>query len=69
MINSICYLFITGDESLATNYREQKKIGYVMKAVWAIAHGLHNMMTEVCGANYNGTCKEMKPFNHSHLVV
>ncbi|KAK0083329.1 hypothetical protein PV325_008966 [Microctonus aethiopoides] len=58
----------TGNESLATNYQEQKKNGYVMKAIWTIAHGLHNMITEVCGANYYGTCEEMKPFNHSNLV-
>ncbi|KAK0162675.1 hypothetical protein PV327_006432 [Microctonus hyperodae] len=60
--------FCTGNESLATDYQEQRKIGFVMKAVWAMAHALHNMLQEICGINYSGVCYKILPFDHSKLL-
>ncbi|XP_048507154.1 metabotropic glutamate receptor 1-like [Athalia rosae] len=53
----------TGNEKLSDRYKQDPKMSFVMKSFWAMAHGLHNMLEEVCGKNFSGVCKEMHPFN------
>ncbi|XP_024944343.1 metabotropic glutamate receptor 1 isoform X2 [Cephus cinctus] len=53
----------TGNETLADKYKQDPKMSFVMKSFWAIAHGLHNMLEEICGHDYDGVCKEVYPFN------
>ncbi|XP_023317517.1 metabotropic glutamate receptor 1-like [Trichogramma pretiosum] len=63
----------TGEERLTQErYRQDPKMSFVMKSFWVMAHGLHNMLEDVCGHNYTGVCKEMIPFNgtrfRNHLM-
>lgn len=44
-------------------------MSFVMKSFWAMAHGLHNMLEEVCGKNFFGLCKEIHPFNGTLFKV
>ncbi|XP_015119190.1 metabotropic glutamate receptor 1 isoform X2 [Diachasma alloeum] len=53
----------TGAEKLSERYNQDPKMSFVMKSFWAMAHGLHNMLEEICGRGYFGVCKEMYPFN------
>ncbi|XP_046415197.1 metabotropic glutamate receptor 1-like [Neodiprion fabricii] len=53
----------TGNEKLSEKYKQDPKMSFVMKSFWAMAHGLHNMLEEVCGKNFYGVCKAMRPFN------
>ncbi|KAJ8676065.1 hypothetical protein QAD02_011851 [Eretmocerus hayati] len=67
------YKNVAGEERMTYDkYRQDPKMSFVMKSFWAMAHGLHNMLEEVCGHNYTGACKEMFPFNgtryQNHLM-
>ncbi|XP_043266635.1 metabotropic glutamate receptor 1-like [Venturia canescens] len=53
----------TGTEKLSEKYKQDPKMSFVMKSFWAMAHGLHSMLEEICGRGYYGVCKEMYPFN------
>ncbi|XP_011297984.1 metabotropic glutamate receptor 1 isoform X2 [Fopius arisanus] len=53
----------TGEERLEERYSQDPKMSFVMKSFWAMAHGLHSMLEEICGRDYSGVCKEMYPFN------
>ena len=65
----------TGDESLRDfvgrrkpRYKQDNKMSFVVKAIWTMAHGLHNMQQEICGKNVKGLCNDMLPVNGSILL-
>lgn len=58
-----------GEENLATNYKQDSKLSFVIKAIYTLAHGLHNMRNDVCGKNYVGLCEKLLPFNGSLYKV
>ncbi|XP_041353845.1 metabotropic glutamate receptor 5-like isoform X2 [Gigantopelta aegis] len=51
----------TGNESLA-NPEQDSKLGFVMNAVYTMAHALHNMHRDVCG-KVHGLCDKITPIN------
>lgn len=53
----------TGNEKLYERYRQDPKMSFVIKSFWTMAYGLDNMLKDVCGFKYKGTCREMFPFN------
>ena len=54
---------ISGRESLEAGYKQDTKLGFIVKAILALAHSLHNMQEELCGDTARGVCDNMKPFN------
>ncbi|KAA0189018.1 hypothetical protein HAZT_HAZT005164 [Hyalella azteca] len=56
----------TGDESLSERYYQDTKMSFVMKAVYTMAHGLHNLQRAVCGP-VKGICPGMLPINGSQF--
>nr|XP_020463647.1 metabotropic glutamate receptor 1-like [Monopterus albus] len=56
-----------GYESLEDNYVQDSKMGFVINAIYAMAHGLHDMHTHLC-PGYVGLCDAMKPVDGSHLL-
>ena len=57
------YRVISGDESLQTGYKQDTKLGFIVKAILALAHSLHHMQVELCGDTGRGVCQDMKPFD------
>lgn len=57
----------TGYESLEDNYVQDSKMGFVINAIYAMAHGLHDMHTHLCPGHV-GLCENMKPVDGSHLL-
>ncbi|CAG13194.1 unnamed protein product [Tetraodon nigroviridis] len=57
----------TGYESLEDNYVQDSKMGFVINAIYAMAHGLHDMHTHLCPGHL-GLCENMKPVDGSHLL-
>ncbi|XP_048526534.1 metabotropic glutamate receptor 1 [Dendroctonus ponderosae] len=58
--------YCTGQESLQTNYKQDPKLSFVIKAIYSLAHALHSMIQAVCGVS-SGFCPQMLPFNGSLL--
>ncbi|XP_034051366.1 metabotropic glutamate receptor 1-like isoform X2 [Thalassophryne amazonica] len=56
-----------GYESLEDNYVQDSKMGFVINAIYAMAHGLHDMQTHLCPGHV-GLCDAMKPVDGSHLL-
>lgn len=56
-----------GYESLEDNYVQDSKMGFVINAIYAMAHGLHDMHTHLCPGHV-GLCDNMKPIDGSHLL-
>lgn len=56
-----------GYESLEDNYVQDSKMGFVINAIYAMAHGLHDMHTHLCPGHV-GLCENMKPVDGSHLL-
>ncbi|KAM8913449.1 metabotropic glutamate receptor 1b isoform 5-T5 [Spinachia spinachia] len=56
-----------GYESLEDNYVQDSKMGFVINAIYAMAHGLHDMHTVLCPGHV-GLCENMKPVDGSHLL-
>ena len=54
---------ISGDESLQAGYKQDTKLGFIVKAIYTLAHSLHHMQEELCGDTSKGVCDNMKPFN------
>ncbi|XP_045107628.1 metabotropic glutamate receptor 5-like isoform X2 [Portunus trituberculatus] len=54
----------TKNESLAINYKQDTKMAFVMKAIYTMAWGLHNMHRALCQPG-EGLCKAMLPINGS----
>uniref|UniRef100_A0A3Q2Q6G2 Glutamate metabotropic receptor 1 n=1 Tax=Fundulus heteroclitus TaxID=8078 RepID=A0A3Q2Q6G2_FUNHE len=57
----------SGYESLEDNYVQDSKMGFVINAIYAMAHGLHDMHSHLCPGHV-GLCDNMKPIDGSHLL-
>ncbi|KAM3602580.1 uncharacterized protein V6R79_006775 [Siganus canaliculatus] len=57
----------TGNESLHENYVQDSKMGFVINAIYAMAHGLHDMHQELCPGK-PGLCEAMDPIDGSKLL-
>ncbi|XP_078741699.1 metabotropic glutamate receptor 1-like, partial [Lampetra fluviatilis] len=57
----------TGNENLQTNYVQDSKMGFVINAIYAMAHGLHRMQRSLCGGHL-GLCAAMRPVDGSALL-
>uniref|UniRef100_A0A6Q2Y1A5 Metabotropic glutamate receptor 1 n=1 Tax=Esox lucius TaxID=8010 RepID=A0A6Q2Y1A5_ESOLU len=57
----------TGNESLHDNYVQDSKMGFVINAIYAMAHGLHDMHSELCPGQ-PGLCEAMDPIDGSKLL-
>uniref|UniRef100_A0AAX7U6A0 Metabotropic glutamate receptor 1 n=1 Tax=Astatotilapia calliptera TaxID=8154 RepID=A0AAX7U6A0_ASTCA len=57
----------SGYESLEDNYVQDSKMGFVINAINAMAHGLHDMHSHLCPGHV-GLCDAMKPVDGSHLL-
>ncbi|XP_044259087.1 metabotropic glutamate receptor 5-like [Tribolium madens] len=55
----------SGEESLLDKYRQDSKLSFVIKAVYSLAHALHDMQQDKCGPGTTGTCEKLLPFNGS----
>ena len=53
----------SGNESLSAGYKQDTKLGFIVKAIYTLAHSLHHMQEELCGDTSKGVCDKMKPFN------
>lgn len=62
----ICF-YVTGNESLEENYVQDSKMGFVINAIYAMAHGLQNMHQALCPGHV-GLCDAMKPIDGSKLL-
>ncbi|XP_027028252.1 metabotropic glutamate receptor 1b isoform X2 [Tachysurus fulvidraco] len=56
-----------GYESLEDNYVQDSKMGFVINAIYAMAHGLHDMHEYLC-PDYVGLCEAMDPIDGSKLL-
>ncbi|XP_063225239.1 uncharacterized protein LOC134532599 isoform X5 [Bacillus rossius redtenbacheri] len=59
----------TGKERLKERYRADPKLSFVMKALYTMAYGLHNMVQAVCGNGSRGVCPGLFPFDGSLFKV
>ncbi|XP_038160133.1 metabotropic glutamate receptor 1 isoform X1 [Cyprinodon tularosa] len=57
----------SGNEGLHENYIQDSKMGFVINAIYAMAHGLHDMHKELC-AGQTGLCEAMDPIDGSKLL-
>ncbi|XP_066536457.1 metabotropic glutamate receptor 1b [Hoplias malabaricus] len=57
----------SGYESLEDNYVQDSKMGFVINAIYAMAHGLHDMHQHLC-PGYVGLCEAMDPIDGSKLL-
>lgn len=62
-------LDVTGDESLQDRYKQDTKMGFVIKASLAMAWALHRVQQSVCGEGSSGLCPAMLPIDGSLLRV
>ena len=58
-----------GVESLKEKYKQDSKMGFVIKATLAMAWALHHLQQSVCGAGSSGLCPAMLPVDGSLLRV
>uniref|UniRef100_A0A8C9FEC1 Glutamate metabotropic receptor 1 n=1 Tax=Pavo cristatus TaxID=9049 RepID=A0A8C9FEC1_PAVCR len=65
--NNIFIFTILGNESLEENYVQDSKMGFVINAIYAMAHGLQNMHHSLCPGHV-GLCDAMKPIDGSKLL-
>nr|XP_023692942.1 metabotropic glutamate receptor 1 isoform X1 [Paramormyrops kingsleyae]XP_023692951.1 metabotropic glutamate receptor 1 isoform X1 [Paramormyrops kingsleyae] len=57
----------SGNESLSENYVQDSKMGFVINAIYAMAHGLHDMQRFLC-PDGPGLCAAMRPLDGSKLL-
>lgn len=50
-----------------SHYEQEGKVQFVIDAVYAMAHALHNMHQELCPGRV-GLCAKMDPINGTHLL-
>lgn len=71
VISPLCittlFLTVVGNESLEENYVQDSKMGFVINAIYAMAHGLQNMHHSLCPGHV-GLCDAMKPIDGSKLL-
>lgn len=65
--NNIFIFPVLGNESLEENYVQDSKMGFVINAIYAMAHGLQNMHHSLCPGHV-GLCDAMKPIDGSKLL-
>uniref|UniRef100_A0A665WI45 Metabotropic glutamate receptor 1 n=1 Tax=Echeneis naucrates TaxID=173247 RepID=A0A665WI45_ECHNA len=58
---------LPGNESLHEHYVQDSKMGFVINAIYAMAHGLHDMHKELCPGQ-TGLCEAMDPIDGSKLL-
>nr|XP_057912520.1 metabotropic glutamate receptor 1b [Doryrhamphus excisus]XP_057912521.1 metabotropic glutamate receptor 1b [Doryrhamphus excisus] len=58
----------SGSEHLEDNYVQDSKMGFVINAIYAMAHGLHDMHANLCPDGHAGLCDAMKPVDGSRLL-
>ena len=46
---------------MSTDYNQDTKMGFVVNAIYAMAHGLHRMREALCPNTTVGLCPEMLP--------
>ncbi|XP_067842429.1 metabotropic glutamate receptor 5b [Heptranchias perlo] len=56
-----------GTESLQDQYVQDTKMGFVINAIYSMAHALHNMQQSLC-PGVNGLCDAMKPIDGRILL-
>ncbi|XP_065222322.1 metabotropic glutamate receptor 1-like [Planococcus citri] len=56
----------TGEENLSEDDEQDTKIPYIIKSIYAMAHGLDKMIADVC-KNYT-LCDDLYPFNSSNYM-
>ncbi|XP_051578208.1 metabotropic glutamate receptor 1-like isoform X1 [Myxocyprinus asiaticus] len=57
----------SGYENLEDNYVQDSKMGFVINAIYAMAHGLHDMHQHLC-PGHMGLCEAMDPIDGSKLL-
>ncbi|MFT7797572.1 metabotropic glutamate receptor 1-like [Arapaima gigas] len=57
----------TGNETLKENYVQDSKMGFVINAIYTMAHGLHDMQRALCPGG-PGLCDAMQPVDGSKLL-
>ena len=63
-----CFIRV-GKESLKDNYKQDSKLGFVMKATLAMALALHHLQQSICGPGSSGLCPAILPINGTLLRV
>lgn len=69
----VCFLSIflshSGDERIGrdSTYEQEGKVQFVIDAVYAMAHALHNMHMELC-PGHTGVCDKMDPIHGRTLL-
>ena len=58
------FRFCSGKEDLSKGYSQDTKMAFVMKSLWTMAYGLHNMQQDLC-PNTTGLCQAMLPVDGS----
>nr|CAD7438878.1 unnamed protein product [Timema bartmani] len=59
----VMIVMLPGKERLSDRYKPDPKLSFIIKALYTMAYGLHNMVQDVCGQG--GACAELFPFNGS----
>ncbi|CAK6969119.1 glutamate receptor%2C metabotropic 5a [Scomber scombrus] len=57
----------TWRESLRHQYAQDTKMGFVINAIYSMAHGLHSMQQALC-PGYKGLCENMRPIDGRKLL-
>lgn len=63
----IDFFFSIGEELLSDRYRQDSKMSFIIKALYTMAHGLHDMASALCGPG--GACAALYPFNGTLFKV
>lgn len=59
---------VVGHESLRTDYTQDSKLGFVVNAIYTMAHALNAMFRDMCGETSPGLCDAMRPVNGSTFM-
>ena len=62
----VVFIYQTGKERIK-HVVQDAKLSFVIKAIQALAHAIHNMHVHLCGEN-TGICPEMSPINGGQLL-
>jgi len=68
LVRSITVIAVAGRESLKVDYTQDSKLGFVVNAIYTMAHALDSMYRDICGAKSPGLCDAMKPVNGSIFI-
>ncbi|XP_077977651.1 metabotropic glutamate receptor 1-like [Glandiceps talaboti] len=58
----------TGYENLTVGYVQDSKMGFIIDAIYTMAHGLHNMYKDLCPESTKGLCPAMDPVDGVTLL-